>query len=97
MQRSFSLLLTLLGTCLVSVSPLQAAGSARENQRLQEGKITKNEAEHLVLKEFPAAKINSCRLTGAKNHSIWVLDIVKAGAHEHTKLQVDGRTGKILP
>lgn len=81
----------------LSVGSVNAAGIARENKRLQEGKITKNEAEHLVLQKFQGAKIVSCRLTRGKDHSVWVVDLTKAGTQEHAKVQVDGRSGKISP
>lgn len=83
-------------TCTLAVSSLSAA-TARENKRLQEGKITKNEAEHLVLKQFPGATIKRCALTPGGQHSVWAVELVKSGAREVTKLQVDGRSGKILP
>ncbi len=76
---------------------MNAAGTARENKRLQEGKITKNEAEHLVLRKFPGAKIRKCELKTSNGHGIWVLDLVKAGANTPSKVQVDGRSGKMLP
>lgn len=87
----------LLAIALVSIFAAIGAVSAetREQQRLQEGKITKNEAEHLVLNKFPGATIKKCELTKGKDHSVWVLDVVKAGAHDVTKVQVDGLTGKI--
>lgn len=83
-------------TCTLAVSSLSAA-TARENKRLQQGKITKNEAEHLVLKQFPGATIKRCVLTPGARHSVWAVELVKSGAREVTKLQVDGRSGKILP
>ena len=85
---SIALISIFAATCVVSAE-------TRENQRLQEGKITKNEAEHLVLNQFPGATIKKCELTKGKDHSVWVLDVMKAGAHDVTKVQVDGLTGKI--
>jgi uncharacterized membrane protein YkoI len=92
MKRLFFLVIAVA----LAASSLTAA-SSRENERLREGKITKNEAEHLVLAKFPGATIKKCVLTPAKGHSVWVLDVVKAGAHDITKVQVDGLSGKILP
>ncbi len=91
------LLLTAILGLTITVPSTNAAGTERENERLQQGKITKNEAQHLVLKQFPGAKINKCVLMPGKEHSVWVLEVVKAGATETTKVQVDGNSGKILP
>ncbi|MDQ6764671.1 MAG: PepSY domain-containing protein [Verrucomicrobiota bacterium] len=95
MKRTFQVLAAVLALAAISTISLEAA-TARENKRLREGKITKNEAEHLVLKQFPGAKITSCELTRGEDHSVWVLNVIKAGGHDATKVQVDGRTGKIL-
>lgn len=86
----------LVAATLLAITSLDAAG-ARENQRLREGKITKIEAQHLVLRKYPRATIKKCELTRRKEHSVWVLDVVKAGAADVTKIQVDGRDGRILP
>ena len=87
----------LLSIALVSVFAVVGGLSAetRENQRLQEGKITKNEAQHLVLKQFPGAVIKNCELKTTKGHSIWVVSFMKAGDKTVAKVQVDGLTGKI--
>ncbi len=97
MKRSPSSVLAIITGCIIALSSAHAAGSARENKRLQEGKITKNQAEHLVLKKFPGATIKKCELTGGKDHSVWVLQIIKSGAHEPSRVEVDGLSGKILP
>ena len=97
MKRTLLFCLALFISFGAAVPSNRAAGTARENQRLQQGKITKNEAQHLVLKQFPGAKVKKCILTSGPDHGIWVLDIVKAGTRETTKVQVDGQSGKILP
>ncbi|MFN2475056.1 MAG: hypothetical protein ABR526_01775 [Chthoniobacterales bacterium] len=74
-----------------------ASADTRENERLYAGKITKNEAQHLVLQKFPGSKIKRCELTGPKGHSVIVVELIKPGAQDVTKLQVDGRSGKITP
>ncbi len=97
MKRSLPFLLALLFSCSAALPSVHAAGSARENKRLQQGKITKNEAEHLVLQKFPGAKIKKCVLMQDKGRGIWMLDVIKAGSRETSKIQVDGLSGKILP
>jgi Peptidase propeptide and YPEB domain. len=87
----------LLAVALVSIFAATGAVSAgsRENERLQEGKITKNEAQHLVLKQFPGATIKDCELKTVKGHSVWVVSLMKTGDKTVAKVQVDGLTGKI--
>ena len=97
MKRSIATFLALIITFAVAAPFSHAAGTARENQRLQQGKITKNQAEHLVLKAYPGARIKKCRLVPGTDHGIWMVELVKAGAHETSKLQVDGLSGKFLP
>jgi uncharacterized membrane protein YkoI len=96
MTRPFYFVFLIVTVCTFAISSMSMAGS-RENNRLEQGKITKNEAQHLVLNRFPGATIKKCELTPGKGHSVWIVDLVKAGAHDVTQLQVDGLTGKILP
>lgn len=96
MKRAPNFIFAIIIACTFAAGSVSAA-SSRENKRLQEGKITKNEAEHLVLRKFPGATIKKCELTRRTDHSIWVLEVIKAGAKDATRLEVDGRSGKILP
>ncbi len=97
MKRSILVVSCLTIACgTFALSPPSAAGS-RENQRLREGKITKNQAQHLVLKKYPRATIKKCELTPGKDHSTWVLHVMPAGAHDLIEVKIDGRSGKILP
>lgn len=95
MKRSLSVL-SVVVICTIAVSSLSAA-SSRENQRLHERKITKNEAQHLILKKYPGATIKKCELTDEKGQSMWTLQVVKPGGRDATDVKVDGRSGKILP
>jgi uncharacterized membrane protein YkoI len=85
----------LLAGLLVVFTPFARAG-AREEQRLQTGKITKNEAEHLVLQKFPDATIKSCRLKKENGHSIWQVTFLKANESAPATAHVDGKTGEIV-
>ncbi len=97
MKRSISFVLAGIAICGMSVSSAHGGDSARENKRLQEGKITKNQAQHFVLAKYPGARIRKGELKEGKDHSVWVIDLVKAGARDPIQVQVDGQTGKILP
>ncbi len=93
MKRSLIFLLPVL----LATSFLQAAGTPRENRRLAEGKITKNQAQHLVLKKFPDATIKSCVLTNGHEHGIWVVTLIQAGSRKTNEVSVDGNSGKLVP
>ena len=94
MHRATCLLAFLLA--LVISTSADAQMSARESKRIQQGKITKNEAQHLVHNAFPGAKIKRCELRAGKEHSVWAVEMIKPGEKTVTKLQVDGRSGKIV-
>lgn len=70
--------------------------TGRESKRISQGKITKNEAQHLVMQQFPGAKISKCELRNENKHSVWVLDVMKPGSKNAMQVQVDGTTGKLL-
>ena len=95
-MNSFYRLLPIALVSIFAATGVVSAGS-RENARLQEGKITKNEAQHLVLKQFPDATIKSCELKTTNGHSVWIVSLTKAGDKMIAKVQVDGLTGKITP
>ena len=88
-----------LALVLFASIPLSALAqmSEREFERIDQGKITKNQAQHFALKKFPRATIKKCELRPGKEHSVWAVELVKQGEKNVTKLQIDGRTGKILP
>ncbi len=93
MRRPF-FFISIVAVCAFAISPVQA--DTRENRRLRKGKITKVEAQHLVLREFPGAAIRKCELVPRGDHSIWIVTLVKAGESKPISVQVDGRSGKIF-
>ncbi|CAN5638314.1 hypothetical protein BH18VER1_BH18VER1_16800 [soil metagenome] len=96
MKRSSCFLAITVAIGTFAFSPL-ASGSSRESQRLVAGLITKNQAQHLALKKHPGARIKKCELTGDGAHSIFTIELVKAGERDVTTVKVDGRSGKIVP
>ncbi len=86
-------IVSLLLVCTFAVS--STGTETRESRRLRQGKITKNEAQHLVLAKFPGSKITRCELQAQDEHGLWVIDLVQPGSGGLTRVQVDGRSGKI--
>jgi uncharacterized membrane protein YkoI len=93
MKPTFPVLLIALA--LFAFAPLTRAG-AREDQRLETGKITKNEAEHLVLQKFPNATIKNCQLKKENGHSVWQVTFLKVNQSASSTAEVDGNTGEIV-
>ena len=96
MKQSFRYTAALLLAITFSASAL-AEMNSRESKRIEQGKITKNEAQHLVQNAYPGAKINRCELKRSKDHGVWIVDLVKTGENKASRVEVDGRTGKISP
>jgi uncharacterized membrane protein YkoI len=92
----FHLLSLFMVISLFTISPLYSA-ETRETRRLKAGKITKNQAQHLVLKEYPGAHIKSCELKQAHGRSVWVVSFHKSNDKTLTTVHVDGDTGAITP
>lgn len=88
--------LVILFACAFAFSSVTIAGS-REQARIERGKITKNEAQHLVLKKYPGATVAKCVLKSGKGGDVWMVELTQAGSHDVTRVQVDGRTGKLMP
>ena len=91
-----SLIPTLLLICTLASASISHAGP-REDQRIQQGKITKNEAQHLVLKKYPGATIRKCVLQKSGEHSVWMVELITPGGKNITRVQVDGMSGQITP
>ena len=93
MKQSSRLILSLIVAGSLSATAFGQM-SKREFERLDQGKITKAQAQHLVLREFPHASIKKCELRRGKEHSVWAVELVKANEKTVTKVEVDGRSGK---
>jgi hypothetical protein len=81
---------------LISFAPtasLKAQGRG-ETEKLLHGKMTKNEAQHLVLKKYPGATIKQCELKKSGERSLWEVQFTNAGESDVQIARVDDRTGK---
>lgn len=58
-------------------------------------KITKNEAEHIALKQFPGASVASAELKKVHDRLVWELQITPSGKAAST-VKVDAMTGRII-
>jgi hypothetical protein len=83
---SLAALSLLLGLSMVCASPLQKEGAA---------KITKNEAEHIALKNHQGARVTAAKLETIEGKKVWSIEI--AQGERRTKVAVDAMSGRILP
>lgn len=83
---SLTALSLLLGLSMVCASPLEKEGGA---------KITKNEAEHIALKNQKGARVTAAKLETVAGRKVWSIEI--AQGKDLTMVAVDALTGRILP
>lgn len=74
------------GLSSLSASPLEKKPGS---------KITKNEAEHIALRNHKGARVTAAKLDTIKGRKIWVIEIAQ-GQHQ-TTVQVDAVTGRVVP
>lgn len=84
---SLALVSILLCCVPLQASPLNPPGHA---------KITRNEAEHIALKEFPGARVTSANLEKMQGNLVWMIEIAIEKAESPTRVEVDAMTGRIL-
>ncbi|MEO5718287.1 MAG: PepSY domain-containing protein [Chthoniobacterales bacterium] len=82
---SLSALSLLLGLSLVCANPL-----AKEPGT----KITKNEAEHIALREHKGARVTSAKLETVEGKKIWVIEI--AQGKDQSMVRVNAVSGRVV-
>ena len=82
---SLSALTLLLGLSLVWANPLATEPGT---------KITKNEAEHIALKDHRGARVAAAKLETVEGRKVWSIEVAR-GEHR-TLVAVDAMTGRIL-
>jgi hypothetical protein len=96
MKRSFYLLFSIAAVFIFGISSMSLAGP-REDKQAEGTKITKKDAQHVVLFAYPGCSVEKCELVKGKDHPNWAVSVVKPGTSTATQVQVDGVTGKIIP
>lgn len=74
---------------------LPAAGFSAEPEATKD-KITRDEAQHIALKQVPDGSVKSARLEREKGKKFWSVEIAKAGSKALTEVRVDALSGQIL-
>ena len=81
-----SILSIFLGLSLLAASPQNPKGDA---------KITKNEAEHIALRQHHGARVTAAKLETVEGKLVWSIEV--AQGENRTMVAVDAMTGRIVP
>jgi uncharacterized membrane protein YkoI len=85
------LLTPLVFSLFFSLSPLAASPSDPED-----AKITRNEAQHIALTQYPGARVIATKLETVQGVLIWSIEIALPDAKK-VAVAVDAQTGRIVP
>lgn len=59
-------------------------------------KITRDEAQHIALKQVPDGSVKSARLERQGNAKFWAVAIARPGAKALSEIRVDSMSGRII-
>jgi uncharacterized membrane protein YkoI len=83
---SLSALALLLSLSLFAASPHDPKGA----------KITRNEAQHIALKQYPGGRVTSAKLETVRGVLVWSIAIARSNATS-VAVAIDARTGRVNP
>jgi uncharacterized membrane protein YkoI len=81
-----SMLALLLSLSLLAASPHNPKGT----------RITRNEAQHIALKQYPGGRVTSAKLEKVHGVLVWSIAIARSNATT-VGVAVDARTGRVDP
>jgi uncharacterized membrane protein YkoI len=84
---SLTALSLLLCFSFLFASPLDTKGGA---------KITKNEAEHIALRDYPGARVTAAKLEKATGKLVWRIEIAPQKSTPAVVVLVDAMSGRIV-
>ncbi len=89
-MKFFLILASLLvvGLSFLQASPEDSKGGT---------KITKNEAEHIALRDHAGARVTAAKLETIQGKMVWLVDIAEPKAQHVLHVSVDAMSGRILP
>lgn len=96
---AYIILSVVVGSVVASSSAIaqakKDAGTSKATDTAATGKITKNEAQHLVLKRYPGANIISCDESTVNGKAVWIVKYTAVDGNLANKIQVDAQTGQL--
>ena len=78
-------------SCLLAFSQIDA--SPHDSK---EPKITRNEAQHIALRQFPGARVTAAKLETVQGALVWSIEIAPLNA-KSVMVAVDATTGRVVP
>ena len=101
MNKFTHIILSLVAVAVVGFATSSAFAAepkkaeAKASPAAAETKITKEQAQNLVLKKYIGAQITTCELGTDKGNSVWIVTFTQTGGHAAQKVQVDAQNGKV--
>lgn len=92
MKKNAYVVLTAVTLSLLAISSAPAAGQKAE---AAQGKISKVDAEKIVMTKNPGAKVVSSTEATVAGHKVWALSVITTGGNVTKKIYVDEETGKL--
>jgi Peptidase propeptide and YPEB domain len=86
------LFILLASSIVVSLSLLQA--SPEDSKGV--AKITKNEAEHIALRNHAGARVTAAKLETVQGKMVWLVEVAEPKAQHVMHVSVDAMSGHIL-
>jgi len=83
--------------CVLLLLALSQITLLRAEPEATKDKITRDEAQHIALKQVPDGSVKSAKLKQDSGRRIWAVLIGKAGSNARTEVHVDALSGRIVP
>lgn len=95
MKKFAYLVLTATALSLLAISAAPAASEKAAANQAAQPKITKADAQRIVMEKNPGANVVSTTEATIAGHKVWALSVTTTGGNVSKKLYVDQETGKI--
>ncbi len=83
--------------CALFLLLIFSGATLRAEPAATKDKITRDEAQHIALKQVPDGSVKSAQLKRTDGRGVWEIEIVKRGSTERIEVRVDAASGHIVP
>lgn len=95
MKKFAYVVLTATALSFLAISSAPAASQKAAATQAAQPKITKADAQRIVMQKNPGANVVSTTETTVAGHKVWALSVITTGGNVSKKIYVDQETGKI--
>lgn len=95
MKKFAYLVLTATALSLLAISSAPAESQKAAANQAAQPKITKADAQRIVMPRNPGAKVVSTTEATMAGRKVWALSVITTGGNVSKKIYVDQETGKI--